>query len=796
MAGLNSFEDFTKARAQRLAEEEAQKQTEAREETARSFKDLLAEYGVTKVSELDEEKRGEFFSRLEGTDLNESLSLIEEGTRSFFGKINKKGDIQAVYMHYDGYPENMLPLIKKGYSGSKRKNIDVVIQNGAGSGLAADPKKINYYNDDMEPMAGNAGYIRDFIGDAKQSWAEFIYLYDERDGKWYMADTYEDNDLKPAFETVETTRFEKFVFEATGSFPIEYKRDAKKVVTQYNHLFGKKYTSLVDGGNMQLGAIKVIFQAAMEDANFSREGNAIAKNIKGSLSPIITKPSGLGNIEVKVSSDRIKVALYNEASRISNAAGWGGQGIVEGTALYLDSIGEKTMAAKLIADFHAQFESKEVLEARILEGNEFGAARAKAIADGEDEFEVDGETYKVTGVDKEDKENAEEFANEGKAKKPTIEVDAAFAREASDAFRDAFSKIGKMTSTNTFEFKNTDDAEDFAEYLMDYGDVPEEEITGWNFDESFVNEWGSSDQSIMNQQIHKDAGSPKKMPSPFDRKLRDAAENAVDWHWDDWPEYKRDRDGLIDDAVRGYLRSYFRKDFEMMVKMFEPMESAAVEVSEGLNKSDVQYQLRIAHSGNTPPKVVKLNKKKLEVRYPYRVNPDYVIDQVKMLYPEVELTHVKWSSIMSGGGVHSFDIKESVVTEAKYDKKKLLKLIKNHDDAEILVNGKWYIIYNPDNGNDENTEMWAADDYIYALDPDGEEFEIKYKDIEQFKESVVTEAEVKSDDDFKEYAFAVLQKAFGDKFDEEKAQEIVDGLISKHNGDYGAMVGALQSSLG
>lgn len=660
MAGLNSFEDFTKARTQRLAEEEAQKQTEAREETARSFKDLLAEYGVTKVSELDEEKRGEFFSRLEGTDLNESLSLVEEGTRSFFGKINKKGDIQAVYMHYDGYPENMLPLIKKGYSGSKRKNVDVVIQNGAGSGLDADPKKINYYNDDMEPMAGNVGYIRDFIGDAKQSWAEFIYLYDERDGKWYMADTYEDNDLKPAFETVETTRFEKFVFEATGSFPIEYKRDAKKVVTQYNHLFGKTYTSLVDGKNMQLGAVKVIFQAAMEDANFSREGNAIAKNIKGSLSPIVTKVSGLGNIEAKVSADRIKVALSNEASRISNAAGWGGQGIVEGTALYLDSIGEKTMAAKLIADFHAQFESKEVLEVRILEGNEFGAARAKAIADGEDEFEVDGETYKVTSVDKEDKENAEEFAGE-----------------------------------------------------------------------STVNEWGSSDQSIMNQQIHKDAGSPKKMPSPFDRKLRVAAEDAVDWHWDDWPEYKRDRDGLIDDAVRGYLRSYFKKDFEMMVKMFEPMESAAVEskieqfkesveVSEGLNKSDVQYQLRIAYSGNTPPKVTKLNKKKLEVRYGFKVNPDHVIDQVKSLYPEVELNHVEWRDIMSGGGVHSFDIKESAVTEA----------------------------------------------------------------------------EVKSDDDFKEYAFAVLQKAFGDKFDEEKAQEIVDGLISKHEGDYGAMVGALQSSLG
>ena len=46
------------------------------------------------------------------------------------------------------------------------------------------------------------------------------------------------------------------------------------------------------------------------------------------------------------------------------------------------------------------------------EGNEFGAARAKAIAAGKSEFEVDGKTYKVTGVDKEDKENAKKFANE------------------------------------------------------------------------------------------------------------------------------------------------------------------------------------------------------------------------------------------------------------------------------------------------------------------------------------------------------------------------------------------------
>lgn len=79
------------------------------------------------------------------------------------------------------------------------------------------------------------------------------------------------------------------------------------------------------------------------------------------------------------------------------------------------------------------------------------------------------------------------------------------------------------------------------------------------------------------------------------------------------------------------------------------------------------------------------------------------------------------------------------VAEARYDKKKLLKLIKNRDDAEILVNGEWYIIYNPDNGNDENTAMWAEDDVIFALTPDGDEKEIKYSDIEKFQESVVKE---------------------------------------------------------
>ena len=89
-----------------------------------------------------------------------------------------------------------------------------------------------------------------------------------------------------------------------------------------------------------------------------------------------------------------------------------------------------------------------------------------------------------------------------------------------------------------------------------------------------LNEWGSSDQSAMNKTIHRDAGKPKTMPSPFDKKLRRAAEDAVDFYWDDWEEYETDRDMLIDDAVRGYLRQYFQKDFAIMQRMFEPVDES------------------------------------------------------------------------------------------------------------------------------------------------------------------------------------------------------------------------------
>lgn len=146
-------------------------------------------------------------------------------------------------------------------------------------------------------------------------------------------------------------------------------------------------------------------------------------------------------------------------------------------------------------------------------------------------------------------------------------------------------------------------------------------------------------------------------------------------------------------------------------------------------------------------------------------------------FPHQELT------LQGGAVVSPFVHKDIILTEsmneAKFDKKKLLKAIKNHDDATILVKGREYIIYNPDSNNQDNADMWQ-DDVIFALDPDGEEHEIKYKDIERFNESVneakVTKKSVgKASDDLAKIIIQLkdnLAKLQSAKSDEERAKYI------------------------
>ena len=349
MEKLKSFEQFVVAKTEADKIEVQEQNNSKRQNEAENFKSLLAEYDVTSVKELSEEQRSEFFERLRGTEMNESF-MLTEGTRGQFGKIDKGGNIVSVYTHYDSYPENMLPLIKKGYmkGGSP---LDAVIDGGNSSGLESDPSKMNFYGED-DKLNGNIKDIKRYVRTASDQWgAEYIYLFDEKSKKWMMVDVYGSGMLVPAFESV-----------VNEAIKVEGKRDAKKVVTQYTKILMNELNSIGAANDKAtlLGAVKKLFMDAMEDANFHKEKDACATAIKGNIGSVPVIVDGLGKMVVNIGATRIKAALEEHYSRISNAAGWSGQAIAEGTALFLEQIGFADMGQDLLNKFNAQFEGEAV----------------------------------------------------------------------------------------------------------------------------------------------------------------------------------------------------------------------------------------------------------------------------------------------------------------------------------------------------------------------------------------------------------------------------------------------------
>ena len=354
MYKLKSFDQFSTEshinRSRKVEEEKSIKRTSE----ADLFKNLLAEFKVTSIKELTEDQRIEFFTKLKGAEINESIVLLEEGTRGQVGKIDKKGNITSVYIHYDAYPENVLPILRTSFKDGK--NVDFLLKKGDSSGLERDVRSINFYGGKFTPTKGSIDNVSTYLRDAgNEAGAEFVYLWDEANKQWLMADLYGKgyDEVYPAFESAST-----FINEAIS---VQYKRDAKKVLTVYKNLFTKKLT---DFGAMDkvgtLGCIRYLFEEAMTDANFHREV-VISKNIKGRIGSFELKIPGLGNHFLKIGATTTKGILDKYYSDIANASGWSGIGIVEGTALYLESIKEEASGQALLNAFN-MFESVSVTE--------------------------------------------------------------------------------------------------------------------------------------------------------------------------------------------------------------------------------------------------------------------------------------------------------------------------------------------------------------------------------------------------------------------------------------------------
>ena len=393
---LQSFEDFANASEIEHTAKLEEEQRVARDTAAESFKNLLAEFGVTSIKELNEEDRTKFFSKLGTSSVSESLAIIEEGTRSQIGKIKKNGKITSVYMHYDGYPDHMLPIIKKGYKDGKA--VDLLLKKGGGSGLEVKIDDINFYGD----KATTDGDMKDtekFVKDAANNGgAEFIYLYSERDSKWYMVDVYDSYDLVPAFESLNNMIInEKFV-PSKGNL-----RDAKKVNKSLEQFF-MKHVALTENSELLLGVCKYMIAEALTDANFHSYREPVSKAIKGRITTVMVEIDRLGGINVPVGKKSIINLLDDAGAFMASAASWSGIGIVEGMALFLDGFGHSDTAQKIVDAFELIWANESVMN----EGNAFLAARAKAVEEDAEEFEFNGKNFPVINNSVEVKEAEEE----------------------------------------------------------------------------------------------------------------------------------------------------------------------------------------------------------------------------------------------------------------------------------------------------------------------------------------------------------------------------------------------------
>jgi|TARA_B110000967_G_scaffold76264_1_gene78888 hypothetical protein len=122
--------------------------------------------------------------------------------------------------------------------------------------------------------------------------------------------------------------------------------------------------------------------------------------------------------------------------------------------------------------------------------------------------------------------------------------------------------------------------------------------------------------------------------------------------------------------------------------------------------------------------------------------------------------HDKPVEYAKGKEVDTFNGMKKVELKENYTKDTLIKALGSADDAFIqLRDGRELIIYNPNSNNDDNAAMWH-DDTVFAVDQDGQEEEIDYRDITNaYLEGKLSEAEpiptepgqTKIGDDGKEY---------------------------------------------
>ena len=435
---LKSFASFAETRKQILADKAKLEAAGKREANGKRFAELLAEFEVSDIRELDEEKRTSFLAALLGeteeleTEGNAFGAAVkkakEEGEDEFevggetykvtekvnipdlkyqiplsienigispkaFKSLKKAGkNIKVVLSSYFGVAQMQAVLDDVNANlGTKLKMLEGGPRDGSNAeytihesvvteakALKVGDKGVDYDDQIIKvikigPWNVVSKLFKKEVGDNPEDWG-----FEEGPGKFYFGEVIESDEeggvgtfgiypvkydyseywgLEPIAESITEKK------SLNEALQLGNKRAAKKVVTQLNRIFTKQLPDLQQMGKEGIyGCVKYFLDYSMTDANFHTEKPAVVKTVrKANIPGIEVKLPGLGGYHAKISGGRIKEILHQYAGQISKAAGWSGQGIVEGCALYLSQFhGDDATANAMINAFNSQFEGEAI----------------------------------------------------------------------------------------------------------------------------------------------------------------------------------------------------------------------------------------------------------------------------------------------------------------------------------------------------------------------------------------------------------------------------------------------------
>ena len=416
---ISSFKSFTEIRKQESVSKLREENNLKRQESVGKIAAILDELGLTSFEGLEEDQKESIISKIFGDVSEEEIAEIEveveEVTESdepkctnkkghLYKQIDKDGTVECVHCGLrNSLSESLVTEAKDPYKEIKKATKDM---KGVSCDIKGDTIIVsNKAGDEFTYSMNDADDIEEFIATIEESvvtekakfkvgdttensigseveiiaidnWRNISKQFKKEMGSDADSYGYEDT-AKGDYYLAKIVKSEEGDEGDLGIFPVEYdhanywglgeslmnealdikyKRDAKKVLTQYNKIFAE-LGSLTADKISHLGAIKYIYAEALTDANFHRERTATEKIIKGRLGSVTVNPLTLGKQAIIVGAKKISQILDEYYSRISNAAGWSGIGVAEGTALYLESIGESKLAEKLLAGFNAVEES-------------------------------------------------------------------------------------------------------------------------------------------------------------------------------------------------------------------------------------------------------------------------------------------------------------------------------------------------------------------------------------------------------------------------------------------------------